>query len=157
MKTASDPRHHARILAFQHLFEYFFEETIGQSIDQLSTESISLADLTELDEISKYDKDLYKSVIDGVKKDLKEIDTLIVSYAPEWPIEQMSKTDLQILRVGVWEGFVGKITPPKVAIDESIEIAKEFGGEKSSKFVNGVLGAIIQTEKDAIEKNEKPE
>ena len=59
----------------------------------------------------------------------------------------MKLVDLQILRMAILEGFIDKITPPKVAIDEAIEIAKDFGGETSGKFVNGVLGAIYEEEK----------
>ena len=71
----------------------------------------------------------------------------------QWPIEQMKSVDLQILRMAIFEGFVGEITPPKVAIDEAIEVAREFGGEISSKFVNGVLGAIYEEIKPKEEKN----
>jgi len=60
----------------------------------------------------------------------------------------MKLVDLQILRIAIYEGFIGKITPPKVSIDEAIEIAKDFGGESSSKFVNGVLGAIYELNKE---------
>jgi N utilization substance protein B len=63
----------------------------------------------------------------------------------------MKLVDLQILRMAIYEGFISKITPPKVAIDEAIEIAKEFGGETSSKFVNGVLGAIYETKGNEYE------
>jgi N utilization substance protein B len=67
----------------------------------------------------------------------------------------MKLVDLQILRIAIYEGFVGTITPPKVAIDEAIEVAKDFGGEINSKFVNGVLGAIYeQQKKDNKDKEE---
>jgi transcription antitermination protein NusB len=146
MKTASDPRHHARVLAFQHLFEYFFEDINRSGAEETQTSTKSL---TEINDISKFDKDLYNKIVDGVKSKLSEIDKVIIDYAPEWPIEQMSRSDLQILRIGIWEGFISELTPAKVAIDEAIEIAKEFGGEKSSKFINGVLGAIIKTKQVA--------
>ena len=141
MKTSKDPRHVARTLAFQHLFEYFFETEGGK-------ETSTLEELKAIDETEKFDRDLYEKIITGVKQDRAKIDEVITKYAPEWPINQMSKTDLQILRIGIWEGFTTETTPPKVAIDEAIELAKEFGGEKSSKFVNGVLGAIIQNKEN---------
>ena len=75
---------------------------------------------------------------------MEGIDAIISKYAPQWPISQMKLVDLQILRIAIFEGFLGEITPPKVAIDEAIEVAKDFGGEISSKFVNGVLGAIYE-------------
>ncbi|HCC67750.1 TPA: transcription antitermination factor NusB, partial [Patescibacteria group bacterium] len=61
---------------------------------------------------------------------------------------QMKLVDIQILRIAIFEGFIGKITPPKVAIDEAIELAKEFGEEVNGKFVNGVLGAIYEENKE---------
>jgi N utilization substance protein B len=141
MKRASDPRHLARILALQELFSSYFNKN-NPDIDDLPVE-----DLTSLDEIDDYNQDLLKQIIEGVKTKQEEIDKLIVQYAPQWPISQMKLVDLQILRMAILEGFVGKITPPKVAIDEAIEIAKDFGGETSGKFVNGVLGAIYEEAK----------
>jgi N utilization substance protein B len=66
----------------------------------------------------------------------------------------MKLVDLQILRISIFEGFLAKITPPKVAIDEAIEVARGFGGEVSSKFINGVLGAIYEESKNQEEQNE---
>ena len=74
---------------------------------------------------------------------LKELDNLILKAAPEWPLEKLNRIDLAILRYSVYELKFSKI-PPKVAIDEAIEIAKELGGENSSSFVNGVLGTIYK-------------
>ena len=88
--------------------------------------------------------ELYESIKEGVIDNSAEIDSIITKYAPQWPLDQIKLVDLQILRIAIFEGFIGKITPPKVALDEAIEIAKEFGGETSSKFVNGVLGAIYE-------------
>lgn len=72
------------------------------------------------------------------------IDAMIQKSAPEWPIEKIAKIDLAILRLAVSELVAGK-EPPKVVIDEAVEIAKEYGNENSSKFVNGVLGTILKT------------
>lgn len=74
-----------------------------------------------------------------------EIDSKIQSAAPEWPLEKISKIDLAILRLAVGELLDGK-EPPKVVIDEAIELAKEFGNEKSPGFVNGVLGTILKNQ-----------
>jgi N utilization substance protein B len=141
MKRASDPRHLARILALQRLFSSYFNSG-NQDIDEIPVEQ-----LIELDEIEEYNLELFNGIVDGVNNQKEEIDNLITKYAPQWPISQMKLVDLQILRMAILEGFVGKITPPKVAIDEAIEIAKDFGGDTSGKFVNGVLGAIYEEAK----------
>lgn len=138
MKKATDPRHLARILALQRLFSADFNNS------GVPTEEISMEELTAISDIHKYNKDIYQQILDGVPDKKEEIDSLILKHAPQWPISQMKLVDLQILRIAIFEGFVGEITPPKVAIDEAIEIAKEFGGETSGKFVNGVLGAIYE-------------
>jgi N utilization substance protein B len=104
-----------------------------------------------LDEIKSYNEELYNNIVSGVRENSDDIDNIIKTFAPQWPISQMKLVDLQILRMAIYEGFISKITPPKVAIDEAIELAKEFGGETSSKFVNGVLGAIYETRKDEYE------
>jgi len=114
--------------------------------DSNTTESIPLEELVSIDEIEEYDEALREKIINGVIEHKEEIDALITKYAPQWPIQQMKLVDLQILRIAIFEGFTEKITPPKVAIDEAIETAKEFGGESSGKFVNGVLGAIYEEE-----------
>jgi N utilization substance protein B len=138
MKRSTDPRHLARILALQELFMKYF------LTDSNTTESIPLEELVSIDEIEEYDEALREKIINGVVEHREEIDALITKYAPQWPIQQMKLVDLQILRIAIFEGFTEKITPPKVAIDEAIETAKEFGGESSGKFVNGVLGAIYE-------------
>jgi len=71
------------------------------------------------------------------------VDGLIAQSAPEWPIEKISKIDLSILRLAVYELTIEKKEPEKVIIDEAVEIAKEYGNESSPKFVNGVLGTIL--------------
>ncbi len=141
MKRASDPRHLARILALQKLFSSYFNK------NNLTVEDIATEDLVQLDEIEEYNQELLEKIVNGVEEKQTEIDDLITKYAPQWPISQMKLVDLQILRIAILEGVIGKITPPKVAIDEAIEIAKDFGGDTSSKFVNGVLGAIYEETK----------
>ncbi|OGD10621.1 transcription antitermination factor NusB [Candidatus Amesbacteria bacterium RIFOXYB1_FULL_44_23] len=75
---------------------------------------------------------------------LSTIDALVAKAAPEWPIDKLNPVDLAILRLAIFELTVDKSTPYKVIIDEAIELAKEFGGENSSKFINGALGNIVQ-------------
>lgn len=147
MKRSTDPRHQARILALQELFSEYF------NVEDIPTEEITVSELMEINEMVDYNKDLYAKIVDGVSGNTRNIDEIIKLHAPQWPISQMKLVDLQILRIAIFEGFVGNITPPKVAIDEAIEIARDFGGEISSKFVNGVLGAIYEETKKG-EKNE---
>jgi len=140
MKRATDPRHLSRELALQTLFSKDFNHSPEGVVE------FNVTDLSALDEIDSYNEELYQSLVSGVQENIDAIDQFIIKFAPQWPISQMKLVDLQILRIAIFEGFVGKITPPKVSIDEAIEIAKEFGGETSSKFVNGVLGAIYEKE-----------
>jgi N utilization substance protein B len=80
-----------------------------------------------------------------IVKNLGEIDKKIASSAPEWPVDKIAKIDLAILRLALYELTVEKKEPPKVIIDEAIELAHEFGNENSSKFVNGVLGTVLKS------------
>lgn len=76
---------------------------------------------------------------------LSEIDSQISTYAPKWPIDKINQVDLAILRCAIWELTFSQKTPPKVVVDESIELAKEFGTDTSSSFINGCLGGILKT------------
>jgi N utilization substance protein B len=141
MKKATDPRHLSRELALQTLFSKDFNGTREGIVE------FTVSDLSKIDDIASYNEELYLSIVDGVKERATDIDEMIIKFAPQWPVSQMKLVDLQILRIAIYEGFLANITPPKVAIDEAIEIAKEFGGDTSSKFVNGVLGAIYEINK----------
>lgn len=109
---------------------------------------------TNLDELLNYnlvefapgfaDDGFAKHLVDGVIKNHQEIDDQIRKYATEWPLEQITVVDRNILRIGIFELKFDPEIPSKVAINEAIEVAKTFGGESSGKFVNGVLGAIYK-------------
>lgn len=137
MKTQNDPRHLSRIIVIQKLFERNY-----QSETVLSENSLS--EIAKITEIEDFDEGLAKKLIGGVIDNIEALDTIISKYAPERPLNQLSKTDHQILRLAIFEGFVGQTIPPKVAIDEAIELAKEFGGESSGKFISGVLGKLYE-------------
>lgn len=93
------------------------------------------------------------NIVKGVINNVKDINQYIIRYATEWPLEQITIVDRNILRIGVYELIYDQEIPAKVAINEAIEIAKTFGGESSGKFVNGVLGAIYKDmEKQGIKK-----
>jgi len=96
-------------------------------------------------------------LVSQVFSNLEKIDAYISKYAPEWPINQITVVDRNVLRLGIYELVFSEKIPPKVAINEAIEIAKNFGGESSGKFINGVLGSIYneipEEEKEKREKN----
>lgn len=107
------------------------------------------------------DKGFITELVENVISKVEDIDAIITKYAPDWPIEQITNVDRNILRIGVFELKFSENVPSKVAINEAIELAKTFGGESSGRFVNGVLGAIYKNmiaegEVKEIDKVEKP-
>ena len=133
-------RHLARSIVLQSLYEWDFrkkshgglKKIIGRNIEALTP------DVEDVDFIQS----LAKSVIEFQPK----IDKIIEKAAPEWPLEQITIVDRNVLRIGLYELLFGdrKEVPPKVAINEAIELAKTYGGESSGKFINGVLGTIYR-------------
>lgn len=142
MKNPEDPRHNARLIVLQHLFQESYRES-----EQVDSQQFTDEDLIEIDEIKVFDIDLAENIRKGIPTETEKIDSLISKFAPQWPIHQIKKVDLQILRIAIFEGFIANLTPPKVAIDEAIELAKEFAGDTSDKFISGVLGAIYEERK----------
>jgi len=115
MKTSQDPRHKKRQIIVKELFSFSFQKKQRISPDT-------------------------KIIISH----LKQIDKLIEKAAPQFPVDKLNKIDLAILRLAVFELRIEKKQPPKVIIDEAIELAKEYAGENSPKFINGALGTIIR-------------
>ena len=122
MKKSSDPRHLKRVELMQNLFSRSFSEIKNSKDNQL----------------------------EKIFANLKKIDKLISVSAPQFPVEKIAKLDVAILRLAVFELVIDKKEPPKVIIDEAIELAKEYGSDTSSSFINGVLGTIY---KKILEKN----
>ncbi len=137
MKTTTDPRHNARKVALASLFCWLFSEPDQESCQLLSTELLELP-------IADYDKELTDAIIAGITTHRRAIDNIITECAPDWPIDKIAKIDLIVLRIAVFELMYGNDAPDKVVIDEAVELAKEFGGDTSSKFVNGVLGTVVE-------------
>jgi len=139
-------RHLARMISFQILYQLdfinFFDQKTEKSNEKL--EEILNYNIKEFSNSSfkyeKFSRDLVSKILENIKK----IDELIEKFAPDWPIKKISLTDRNILRIGIAELLFLKETPPKVAIDEAIELAKTFGSETSGRFINGVLGAIYE-------------
>lgn len=148
MKSNSDPRHEARKLAIANIFCWLFSEAGSEECLNLSR---------ELFESENVDHEMASAIIAGVKKDNDAIDQIITKCAPEWPLDKISKIDLVILRVAIYEILYNKAVPTKVAIDEAVELAKEFGNDTSSKFVNGVLGNVVTTYLDSGNTDVAPE
>lgn len=139
MDAQPDPRHVARAVALQILFHRW--NASGSTGGQPQPE-----DLMEALEAEKIEETLLGQLTTGIDQSLPTIDAAITKLAPAWPIEQIAPVDLVILRIAIWEGFIQKLNPSKVVINEAIELAKEFGGANSSSFVNGVLGSLLKNE-----------
>jgi N utilization substance protein B len=149
-------RHLGRIVALQTLYEFEFR-TQSEDPD------------VDIDEILARNLERYESAIDdtkfvgdltkGVIKRTKSLDEILQPMAPEWPLEQIARIDRTVLRLGLYELLHNsKKVPPKVAINEAVELAKAFGSDNSSKFINGVLGTAYRTlvEKSDDASTEKP-
>jgi len=117
MKTAQDPRHQKRREIVKNLFAESFTKQAG-----------------------------FDNSTKQILNHLTVIDEKIKAAAPAWPVDKLNKIDLAVLRLAIFE-LIQEDTPPKVVIDEAVELAKEFGGENSASFINGVLGTICKKEK----------
>ena len=144
-------RHLGRIVAMQTLYEYDFR---GGDAAGLELPPILERNLAEFRD-SIDDTNFVEDIVKGVGDHQSQIDAVIAPAAPEWPVDQIAKIDKIILRIGVYELMIKRDVPPKVAINEAVELAKTFGGENSSKFINGVLGTIYRNS-DFYEPEEEP-
>lgn len=135
-------RHLARSIAMQTLYEWDFRGSKDANVD---VDSILERNLNEFGP-GLEEKEFSRQLVHGVVEKQDVINELIAKAAPEWPLAQIAIVDRNVLRIGLWELLFGnyKEVPPKVAINEAIELAKSFGGDKSGKFVNGVVGTIYR-------------
>lgn len=134
-------RHLGRIIALQTLYEEEFRVECNDT-------GFKLKEVLERN-INRYaamvdDRKFIELLVKGVDANKDEIDKLLQPIAPDWPIDQIARMDRIVLRIGTYELVYGKDVPPKVVINEAVELAKAFGGENSSKFVNGVLGTLLR-------------
>jgi transcription antitermination protein NusB len=130
-------RHLARTIVLQSLFEWDFGKNKHPIKEILQHTKEEFA--PDFDD-QGFTEELAKNVVDNQKL----IDGLIAKFAPEWPLDQITVCDRNVLRIGIYELKLAPEIPPKVAINEAIELAKAFGGDASGKFVNGVLGSIYK-------------
>ena len=142
-------RHLARSIAMQSLFEWDFRDKPSAILPAMVEHN-----LEEFGPGLDAEKDFAKRIVDGVLEHLDEIDQIISHYAPSWPLSQITIVDRNVLRIGVYELKFCSDIPPKVAINEAIEMAKSFGGPSSGKFVNGVLGSMFNDIQKEIPKTE---
>ncbi|MBI4283203.1 MAG: transcription antitermination factor NusB [Chloroflexi bacterium] len=126
-------RRKARALAFQALYEI---DATGHELEGVVTHLLAGARLSE------ENNNFTRGLVRGVIQNKERIDENIQSFASAWPIEQMPVVDRNILRLAIFEILLDNKAPVKVAINEAVELAKTFGSDNSSKFVNGVLGSV---------------
>jgi N utilization substance protein B len=131
-------RHLARTIALQTLYEWDFNDRVQPIATVMQRNIKEFAPAFEDQQFSEH-------LVQGVVDHLVELNGFITKFAPEWPIEQITVVDRNVLRLGIYELKFDDDIPPKVAINEAIELAKTFGGPSSGKFVNGVLGSIYKT------------
>ncbi|MEK7061987.1 MAG: transcription antitermination factor NusB [Patescibacteria group bacterium] len=145
-------RHLSRTLAMQIIYEWDF---IGKkNLNEIKSRSYEIF-------TRDLDQEYADKIIDGVIKNTDSLDKKIVAVAPDWPIEQVANIDKAILRVSIFELEHFPDIPPKVIINEAVELAKSFGGNNSFKFVNGVLGTIYRhsdrfEEDESTDEKQKP-
>jgi N utilization substance protein B len=136
-------RHLGRIVALQTLYEYEFRtqsRDLSVDVDNILARNLDRYKAT-ID-----DKDFVGTLVKGVLSCQDSLDAKIQPIAPDWPIDQISRIDRNILRIGLYELLEqSSVVPPKVAINEAVELAKAFGSDNSSKFINGVLGTAFRT------------
>lgn len=134
-------RHLGRIVALQTLYEQDFRREVADAdFDLIEVLERNIGRYQEVLE----DKAFITRIVKGATLKQEVLDGVIIPVAPEWPIDQIARMDRALLRMGVYELLFDKDAPPKVVINEAVELAKAFGGDNSSKFVNGVLGTVLK-------------
>lgn len=134
-------RHLGRIISLQTLYEQDFRLSAGDTgfnLEEVLRRNIGRYQAT-VD-----DTEFIERLVSGVAARQSELDAILQPVAPEWPIEQIARMDRVVLRMGLYELLYMPQVPPKVVINEAVELAKAFGSENSSKFVNGVLGTVLR-------------
>lgn len=138
-------RHLGRIIALQTLYEEELRQDAGdKSFDLKKVLDRNIARYKDMLD----DVDFVRNLVKGVSEQKAKLDAELQPVAPEWPIEQIARMDRLVLRIGLYELQNEADVPPKVVINEAVELAKAFGGDNSSKFVNGVLGTLLRQKED---------
>lgn len=134
-------RHLGRIIALQTLYEQEMRQDADDNAFELNT--VLERNIERYSE-SLDDVAFIRQLVQGVTEQAEELDARLQPVAPEWPIDQIARMDRLVLRIGLYELENEADVPPKVVINEAVELAKAFGGDNSSKFVNGVLGTLLR-------------
>ena len=134
-------RHLGRIVALQTLYELDFRAEVND--EHMDKSSILQRNIDRYSEVVE-DKAFIVEIVEGVTLRLEELDGIIQPVAPDWPLSQIARIDRSILRMGVYELKYNQSVPKKVVINECVELAKSFGADNSSKFINGVLGTVLK-------------
>jgi N utilization substance protein B len=134
-------RHLGRIVALQTLYEQDFRLECQDA--ELDLDVVLSRNIERYNETID-DKDFIVRLVNGVASKQPELDETLQPLAPEWPLAQVARMDRIVLRIGLYELLHEKDVPPKVAINEAVELAKAFGSENSSRFINGVLGTALR-------------
>lgn len=134
-------RHLGRIIALQTLYEYEFRLSAGDT--EVDLKAVLARNIARY-EGTVEDKTFIERLVRGVDANDAKLDAALQPIAPEWPIDQIARMDRVVLRMGLYELTYEPDVPPKVVINEAVELAKAFGSENSSKFVNGVLGTALR-------------
>lgn len=147
-------RHLGRIIALQTLYEQDFRRESGD--DKFDLEEVLARNIARYaDQVE--DKQFIEQLVRGVAKSEPDLDDKLQPIAPEWPIKQIARVDRVVLYIGLYELESKTDVPPKVVINEAVELAKAFGGENSSKFVNGVLGTVMRQRDGTDTTDTKPQ
>lgn len=128
-------RRRARAMVMQSLYE---ADTVEHSAADVLSERLSDAAL------SRRDAEFARGMLGGIFSSAAEIDNMISEFAPHWPIGQMAVVDRNILRMAIYEIMLSQNTPPRVAVNEAVELAKAYGGDSAPRFINGVLGSVMR-------------
>lgn len=134
-------RHLGRIIALQTLYEEEMRQDAGDK--DFEIEPVLKRNIARYKEMLD-DVEFIEQLVRGVNSQAAELDAKLQPVAPEWPIDQIARMDRLVLRIGLYELENENDVPPKVVINEAVELAKAFGGDNSSKFVNGVLGTLLR-------------
>ncbi|MBN1374045.1 hypothetical protein JW962_01800 [Candidatus Dojkabacteria bacterium] len=126
------------------LYTIFFEDIKKE----ISAADINYKEILRTANVGKIKESRFNESLKAIIEDLHKIDEIIKNHAPKRPIEEIDKVVLSILRVSIFEGFVGKTVPPKVAINEALEISKELASLNQTQFISGLLGAVFSEHKE---------
>jgi N utilization substance protein B len=146
-------RHLGRIIALQTLYEQ--ELRLDANDKDFDIDAVLARNIARYEDMLD-DVAFIKQLVAGVDKNAADLDAKLQPVAPEWPIDQIARMDRLILRIGLYELENENDVPPKVVINEAVELAKAFGGDNSSKFINGVLGTLLR-EREGGEKPAAPD